>query len=270
MRSYYPGFDPSFSITAWQADRLLGHALFSPAKINLMGKTVNALALAPIAVVPEEQKRGIGGQLIRFGHDLGRREGFSLVFLLGHPSYYPKHGYKACFGLAKITIDIDKLPRHSQEFHPWPVRPDDIPWLSECLATEWADVDFSWQWGTNLSEWTMPGTNALIWRTANGRRAAYTLGAPGGRKQKMILADDPVLAREVLATVRPATLEQHPSGWLAKNVLEPEWGSAEANSSPAAMAYELTGGVLQSYIAAVETNQRLPGFCNWPLPFMVC
>ena len=129
MRQHYPAYDRRFSVTAWDGDEMVGHTLLSPAPMRLMGATVPALAVGPVAVVPEKQKRGIGGQMLRFGHERGAREGFALAFLNGHPSYYPRHGYKACFGFAKVAIDTDALPPPSQELHPRPVRPADIPWL---------------------------------------------------------------------------------------------------------------------------------------------
>ena len=74
----------------------------------------------------------------------------------------------------------------------------------------------------------------------------------------------------MIATLRPATLGHHPSGWLARNVLDAEWGSAEAKLGDAAMAYELQEGVLAPYLKALEKGERLPGFTQFPLPFMAC
>lgn len=269
MREYYPGFDRRFSLTAWDGDEMVGHTLFSPARVRLMGRTVLALAVGPVAVLPERQKGGIGGQMLRFGHEMGQREGFVLAFLLGHPSYYPKHGYRACFGFGKVSIEVDALPEPSRKVQAWPVRPADVPWLMERFAAEWADVDFSWQWGSAPSEWTIPGVNALIWRTENGRRAAYTLRGPD-KKCKMLLADHPALARDVIATIKPTELQQHPSGWLARHALDATWAKAEASRSDAAMARELRDGALGPYLAALEADERPPGCCFWPLPFLAC
>ena len=270
MRSYYPAFDRRYSITAWDGEEMVGHVLFSPARIRLMGEAVTALALAPIAVVPERQRTGIGGQLIHAGHELGKRDGFSLAFLYGHPSYYPRHGYQACYGFGKVTIDTDKLPPAPQKFRMLPVSPADIPWLVERQAVELADVDFGWLWGTALSEWRIPCINAVMWWTEDGRRAAYTAAPVGRRKCNMLLADDRALARDVIATIRPATMEHHPSGWLARNVLDIEWASVEAKASEAAMACELREGALKPYMKAVEAGDRLPGFCMFPLAVMAC
>lgn len=270
LRTYGPTFDCRYSLVALEADRIVGHTLFTPARIRLMGKIVDALAVAPVAVVPEKQRSGIGRQMLQYGHDLGRRDGFAFTFLLGHPEYYPKLGYRPCFGLAKIIIDTEALPEPSQKLSPRPVQLADIPWLMQCFDSEWADVDFGWQWGTALTEWTLPGTNGLIFCTQDGKRAAYALGWVGRPQWKMVLTDDPQLARDTIATIKPPTLEHHPAGWLAGNVLDSQWSKAEVEKCPAAMAYELQEGVLKPYIEALENKERLEGFCNWSLPFMIC
>jgi len=270
MRQYSPLFDRKFSITAWDGDQMVGHALFTPARLRLMGRTISAMALGPIAVLPERQKTGIGGQMIRYGHDLGRREGVALAFLYGHPSYYPRHGYRACFGFGKVTVDTDRLPAATRKLRTMPVRPADVPWLVERHAAEWADVDFGWLWGESLQEWWIPGLNVMMWWTQDGRRAAYTVGLPGRGRCKMLLADDPALAREVIATIRPAALEHHPAGWLARDALDGEWATAEAKPSNAAMACELQEGALRPYLEAVESGRRSPGFTLFPLPFLAC
>ncbi len=271
IRLYYPEFDHRYSVTAWYKDRLVGHALFSPARIRLMGKTISALAVAPVAVIPELQGRGIGGHLLSYGHNQGKRDGFALTFLRGHPTYYRRFGYQPCFGSCGIHIDPEKLPEPTQCLRPYPVRPADIPWLMEQFAAEWCDVDFCWQRGTSLRDWSMLGVNAIIWWTEFGRRAAYTLGWPGRRGWQMVLADEPLLARSALAMIKPKLLRQHPAGWLARNVLSPEWSKArEMRIEESAMACELKLGVLKPYRKAVESGERLPGCCSWPLPFMTC
>ena len=51
------------------------------------------LGLAPMAVLPERQRRGIGSRLARRGLDLARDAGFGAVVVLGHPAYYPRFGF---------------------------------------------------------------------------------------------------------------------------------------------------------------------------------
>jgi putative acetyltransferase len=57
--------------------------------------TIDAVALAPVAVLPDFQKRGIGGELIRRGLDLLKQKGERIVIVLGHPEYYPRFGFSA-------------------------------------------------------------------------------------------------------------------------------------------------------------------------------
>lgn len=269
IRAYYPAFDRRYSVVAWAAAEAVGHVLFTPVGVRLMGRTVSGLLVGPVVVAPEYRRRGVGGSMLRFGHDLGRRDGFELAFLAGIPSYYPRFGYQACFGFGKITIDTTRLPDPTRELHPWPVQPADIPWLMERHRAEWDDVDFACVRGAAMGEWTMPGVEALVWRTSDGRRAAYTLGA-GGAKLEMLLADDPAPAREVVSRLRPEEIGLHANGWFARHVLDDAWGTAEATRSDAAMACELREGALREYIAALDAGERLPGRSNWILPFALC
>jgi len=262
LRAYYPCYDRRYSFTAWDGDEMVGHALFAPGSIRLMGATLPALMVGPVAVIPSRQRSGIGGMLMEHGHAQGRREGFDLAVLYGHPTYYPRFGYKACLGAGKVTIDVEKLPSPAQTLRPWPVRPADIPWLCGCFAQEWADVDFAWLRGTGLGEWDIPGIDAAVWPTDEGRPAAYVAkGIPG----QMVIGDDAILVRDALGTIRPESLAQHPSGWLARNVLDAVWGTAEATAFDAAMACELQDGVPGPCLEALAAGQRLPGQCPWPL-----
>jgi putative acetyltransferase len=269
MRDYYPAYDRRYSITAWDGDRMVGHTLFTPTRTRLMNQTILALAVGPVGVVLECQRRGIGGQMLNFGHDLGRREGFQFAFLLGHHTYYPRYGYQPCFGFGRITIDREKLPEPTTGLHPWPVRPADIPWLVERHAVELADIDFGCLWGTSLGEWTVPNADAQVWWTEDGRRAGYSLRTTRD-KLHLLLADDPLLARDLIATLRPEEIFQHPSGWLARNAVDPAWGKAEVNPSRAAMVCQLREGVLRPYLEAVEAGRRPVGSANWQLPFVLC
>jgi predicted N-acetyltransferase YhbS len=270
MRRYYPCYDPRYSVVAWDGTAAIGHTLGTPLTMRLMGKNTRAVAIGPVAVIPEYQQCGVGGQLLTFVHELARQEGFALAFLYGHPTYYPRYGYQACFGGAHVSIDRDVLPQPTMTFRQMPVHNADIPWLVERHAAELADVDFAWPWGATISEWTIPPMNCLMWWTADGRRAAYTMTREGRQSCKLLLADDPMLAREVLASIRPATLEHHPAGWLARQVLDSAWGVAQAEAWSAAMAFELQPGVLQPYLDARATGERLPGMTMFPLPFQAC
>jgi hypothetical protein len=50
--------------------------------------------LAPLAVIPQCQERGIGGRLVRDGLAAKARSGAGFVVLLGHPEYYARFGFR--------------------------------------------------------------------------------------------------------------------------------------------------------------------------------
>jgi len=83
------------SLVAEVVGRVVGHILFSDLPIATPRNIVAALALAPMAVVPEYQRRGIGSALVREGLDACRDAGHRIVVVLGHPEYYPRFGFSA-------------------------------------------------------------------------------------------------------------------------------------------------------------------------------
>lgn len=54
-----------------------------------------ALALAPLAVLPAFQRRGIGAALLRRALAEARERRWRLVFVLGDPGYYGRFGFTA-------------------------------------------------------------------------------------------------------------------------------------------------------------------------------
>lgn len=84
---------PSFSFVAVEDDMVVGHILFTKGVIIGAGEGVSAQILAPLAVLPEYQGKGIGGLLVKAGMDELSKAGVKLVFVLGHPGYYPRFGF---------------------------------------------------------------------------------------------------------------------------------------------------------------------------------
>lgn len=73
----------------------VGHILFSRVKIKTNWGTVDALSLAPMAVLPSHQREGIGTKLVEAGLNSCRNSGHAIVVVLGHPDFYPKFGFSA-------------------------------------------------------------------------------------------------------------------------------------------------------------------------------
>ena len=83
------------SLVAEEAGRVVGHILFSDLPIETPGGIVPALSLAPMAVIPSHQRRGIGSMLVREGLRACAEAGHRIVVVLGHPEFYPRFGFSA-------------------------------------------------------------------------------------------------------------------------------------------------------------------------------
>lgn len=83
------------ALVAEAAGEVVGHILFSDLPIQTEHGTVAALALAPMAVLPEYQRQGIGSALVRRGLEACRDQGHRIVLVLGHPRFYPRFGFSA-------------------------------------------------------------------------------------------------------------------------------------------------------------------------------
>jgi len=84
---------PVLSLVAVENNKLIGHILYTKAVVTQTEALISAQILAPLAILPEEQSRGVGEKLINEGLRLFKDSGTELVFVLGHPSYYPRCGF---------------------------------------------------------------------------------------------------------------------------------------------------------------------------------
>ena len=84
---------PLLSLVAIHNDEAVGHILFTKCRLEPKN-IVSAVILAPLSVLPSHQRMGFGGNLIKSGLKILENRGVDLVFVLGHPSYYPKFGFK--------------------------------------------------------------------------------------------------------------------------------------------------------------------------------
>jgi putative acetyltransferase len=77
------------SLVATNDGKVDGHILFSRVTIANAPDTFNAVGLAPVAVLPEFQRQGIGSKLIREGLKQCQQAGYDVVVLLGYPATTP-------------------------------------------------------------------------------------------------------------------------------------------------------------------------------------
>jgi putative acetyltransferase len=86
------GFVPALSLVAEEEGRIVGHVLLSYVEVE--GGERRLLELGPMSVLPERQRRGIGAELVRAALRGAEARGEPLVLVLGHPSYYPRFGFR--------------------------------------------------------------------------------------------------------------------------------------------------------------------------------
>jgi len=94
-----PAFIPALSLVAIEGKELVGHILFTKLKVTGEGASRPALALAPMAVLPAFQNRGVGSALVAEGLDAARRLGHATVIVVGHPKFYPRFGFEPAHAL---------------------------------------------------------------------------------------------------------------------------------------------------------------------------
>jgi putative acetyltransferase len=87
-----PSAGPVVSLLALEKDAAVGHILFTRARIEPEAP-LSIYILAPLAVMPHSQKTGVGTALAEKGIQVLSDAGAQLVFVLGHPSYYPRFGF---------------------------------------------------------------------------------------------------------------------------------------------------------------------------------
>jgi len=83
------------SLVAEVDEEIVGHILFSRLFIATKVGKVDALSLAPMAVLPSHQRQGIGSRLVETGLEACRESGHRIVAVLGHPEFYPRFGFSA-------------------------------------------------------------------------------------------------------------------------------------------------------------------------------
>src|SRR5262245_25747072 len=96
---------PIVSLVAVVDDAVVGHIMFSPVTLS-SHSDVAIMGLAPMAVAPEVQRRGIGSALVRAGIEECRDLGVAAVVLIGHPEFYPRFGFVRASGFG-LTSEYD-------------------------------------------------------------------------------------------------------------------------------------------------------------------
>ncbi len=79
------------SLVATVGQAVVGHVVFTPCRVA--GHLQRVALLGPLAVAPDQQRKGVGTALISDGLQRLKDAGTSRVFVLGDPDYYGRHGF---------------------------------------------------------------------------------------------------------------------------------------------------------------------------------
>jgi len=102
------------SYVALKDNKLVGHALYSMVTVTDGDTVYTYPALAPIAVLPTHQREGVGAALMRVGLREARATGHGMMFVLGHPEYYPHFGFEPAkpLGFTSDYVEDDGPHEH--------------------------------------------------------------------------------------------------------------------------------------------------------------
>ncbi|MHA2219027.1 MAG: GNAT family N-acetyltransferase [Candidatus Hodarchaeales archaeon] len=85
---------PHISLVYEENNELKGHIFFTPVELKGDRSGIRIMGLGPMAVDPEFQNKGVGSLLVKAGIESCRAGGYDAIVVLGHPSYYPRFGFK--------------------------------------------------------------------------------------------------------------------------------------------------------------------------------
>jgi putative acetyltransferase len=112
------------SLVAEHDGQVVGHVMFTPSLLDAPRRLVQVQVLSPLAVMPEQQKRGIGSALVRHGLTALAERAVPVVFLEGDPGYYSRFGFapggdqgfrKPSLRIPDAAFQAIKLPA----YEPW-------------------------------------------------------------------------------------------------------------------------------------------------------
>lgn len=119
------------SLVAEEASAVVGHIALSPVEVQSVGGSFAGLGLAPVAVLPGAQRRGIGSRLVRLGLANARALGTGFAVVLGEPAYYGRFGFEPAsrWSLTNTFGAGDEFM--ARELHPGALRPGLVRYAPE-------------------------------------------------------------------------------------------------------------------------------------------
>ena len=84
---------PLIALVAEKDDTLVGYILFSPVTLENTSVAISIAGLAPMAVLPTWQNKGIGSKLVEAGLEECNKVGYEAIVVLGHSQFYTRFGF---------------------------------------------------------------------------------------------------------------------------------------------------------------------------------
>jgi putative acetyltransferase len=104
-----PLFNPQLSLLALaEKDLPVGHILFFPVSLITNMPSIQVLALCPLAVRTNFQRKGYGTKLVQEGIKRARELGYLSVFVVGSTEYYGRFGFQSVENITHNLGDFDK------------------------------------------------------------------------------------------------------------------------------------------------------------------
>jgi predicted N-acetyltransferase YhbS len=128
-----PAFVEELDFVACEDERIIGNIMYSRARVlGQSGEMHEVLCLGPVSVLPDYQRRGIGGRLIVESIARARDLGFNGIFLMGSPAYYPKFGFRRSEEFGILAAD----GKSYDHFMGLELAPGSLKGLSGCFVED--------------------------------------------------------------------------------------------------------------------------------------
>ncbi len=98
-----PAYIKELGLAALCGGRIVGHIAYTRSRIAGAHGETASVTFGPLSVLPEFQRRGIGGALVRRSMEKAAELGFTSVVIFGDPAYYSRFGFEAAekFGIRR-------------------------------------------------------------------------------------------------------------------------------------------------------------------------
>lgn len=277
-------FDSDLSLVAELNEKIIGHILFTPQRIRVNEKILDAVIVGPLAVLPKFRNQGVGSQLIREGHKRAEQKDYQMSILIGHPTYYPRFGYQTkMWGSHHIQIPIDDIPPLIHSVEERRIKKQDIHELNLMWGNWYKDAKLALQPGESLMDWISPArgiqSSAVIIDNELSGYLRYDKNNP--KKVISILAKDNYKLIEICSYLKEKIIQTNSNSNDQNNILtlpiptEIDINlpySTEVKAGPVNMIKILAHGNqnISDYCDSVANGRRKPCHLIMPVEFDMC